>query len=233
MPKLTINGHAVEVPPGRTSSRRRGRSASSPALLLPSRPLDRRAVPPLHVDIEKTPRPTMPATPRRPTGWSCGPRPTASRDAQVDHGVPPDQPPARLPGVRPGGRVLAADLLHAARPLRPPHAGREGAQAEGRAPRPARHAGRGAVYPLLALRAVLRRGHAHGRARIFERGDYSEIGLFPGTELANKYSGNVVDICPVGALTDRDFRFAVRVWYLDSAKSICPGVRAAATSRCT
>jgi NADH-quinone oxidoreductase subunit G len=33
----------------------------------------------------------------------------------------------------------------------------------------------------------------------------------------------VIDICPVGALTDRDFRFAVRVWYLDTARSICPG----------
>src|SRR5439155_1015178 len=49
-----------------------------------------------------------------------------------------------------------------------------------------------------------------GELGIFDRGDHSEIGLFPGTELANKYSGNVVDICPVGALTDRDFRFAVR-----------------------
>ena len=58
---------------------------------------------------------------------------------------------------------------------------------------------------------------------IFDRGDHSEIGLFPGTELANPYSANVIDICPVGALTDRDFRFAVRVWYLETARSICPG----------
>src|SRR2546427_40902 len=62
-----------------------------------------------------------------------------------------------------------------------------------------------------------------GELGIFHRGDDSEIGLFPGKELVNKYSGNVVDICPVGALTDRDFRFAVRVWYLDSTASICPG----------
>ncbi|MGH7262636.1 MAG: molybdopterin-dependent oxidoreductase [Candidatus Rokuibacteriota bacterium] len=62
-----------------------------------------------------------------------------------------------------------------------------------------------------------------GELGIFERGDYSEIGLFPGRELSNPYSANVIDICPVGALTDRDFRFAVRVWYLETAKSICPG----------
>ncbi len=58
---------------------------------------------------------------------------------------------------------------------------------------------------------------------IFNRGDHSEIGLHPGKQLTNKYSGNVVDICPVGALTDRDFRFKCRVWYLGSTNSVCPG----------
>jgi NADH-quinone oxidoreductase subunit G len=62
-----------------------------------------------------------------------------------------------------------------------------------------------------------------GELGIFNRGDHSEIGLFPGQDLTNNYSGNVVDICPVGALTDRDFRFQVRVWYLDTARSICTG----------
>src|SRR5438552_3517102 len=62
-----------------------------------------------------------------------------------------------------------------------------------------------------------------GELGIFNRGDHSEIGLFPGAALDNAYSGNVVDICPVGALTDRDFRFQARVWYLDRAKSVCPG----------
>jgi NADH-quinone oxidoreductase subunit G len=62
-----------------------------------------------------------------------------------------------------------------------------------------------------------------GELGIFSRGDHSEIGLFPGQDLENNYSGNVVDICPVGALTDRDFRFQVRVWYLDTTKSICTG----------
>ncbi len=58
---------------------------------------------------------------------------------------------------------------------------------------------------------------------LVNRGDHSEITIFPGKELNNKYSGNVVDICPVGALTDRDFRFQCRVWYLDKQESICPG----------
>ncbi|MBI1734248.1 MAG: molybdopterin-dependent oxidoreductase [Candidatus Rokubacteria bacterium] len=62
-----------------------------------------------------------------------------------------------------------------------------------------------------------------GELGIFHRGDHSEIGLFPGRDLDNEYSGNVIDICPVGALTDRAFRFQVRVWYLDTTKSVCPG----------
>jgi len=62
-----------------------------------------------------------------------------------------------------------------------------------------------------------------GELGIFGRGDHSEIGLFPGAALENKYSGNVIDICPVGALTDRGFRFQVRVWYLDTTKSVCNG----------
>ncbi len=58
---------------------------------------------------------------------------------------------------------------------------------------------------------------------VFNRGDHSELDIYPGKELNNKYSGNVADICPVGALTDRDFRFKMRVWYLGSTESICPG----------
>jgi len=58
---------------------------------------------------------------------------------------------------------------------------------------------------------------------VYDRGHRSEIDLFPGTELNNPYSGNVVDICPVGALTDRDFRFQCRVWFLGRTPSICPG----------
>jgi NADH-quinone oxidoreductase subunit G len=62
-----------------------------------------------------------------------------------------------------------------------------------------------------------------GELGIFNRGDHAEIGLHPGRALDNKYSGCVVDICPVGALTDRDFRFKCRVWYLGSTSSVCPG----------
>jgi NADH-quinone oxidoreductase subunit G len=60
-----------------------------------------------------------------------------------------------------------------------------------------------------------------GEFGIFNRGDRAEVALYPGEQLDNPYSGNVVDICPVGALTDREFRFKARVWYLSSAPSVC------------
>ncbi len=58
---------------------------------------------------------------------------------------------------------------------------------------------------------------------VVERGDHSEIRTFPGQELDNPYSMNVTDICPVGALTTKDFRFKCRVWLLTSTDSICTG----------
>jgi NADH-quinone oxidoreductase subunit G len=60
-----------------------------------------------------------------------------------------------------------------------------------------------------------------GEFGIFGRGDRAQLALYPGQLLENPYSGNVVDICPVGALTDRDFRFKARVWYLSSAPTLC------------
>jgi NADH-quinone oxidoreductase subunit G len=58
---------------------------------------------------------------------------------------------------------------------------------------------------------------------IFNRGDRSEIGTVDGKTLDNQYSLNTVDICPVGALTSKDFRFRQRVWYLKDGNSICTG----------
>lgn len=56
-----------------------------------------------------------------------------------------------------------------------------------------------------------------------ERGDHTYIELFEGTQFDNPYSMNVVEICPVGALTSRDFRFKTRVWEMSFTDSICPG----------
>ncbi|MBX7210993.1 MAG: molybdopterin-dependent oxidoreductase [Verrucomicrobiaceae bacterium] len=54
-----------------------------------------------------------------------------------------------------------------------------------------------------------------------ERGSYTTLAVHPGKRLENNYSLNTVDICPVGALTSNDFRFQMRVWFLNETKSIC------------
>jgi len=65
-----------------------------------------------------------------------------------------------------------------------------------------------------------------GELGVFARGDRSTIDLFPGAELDNDYSMNVADICPVGALTTKDFRFKIRVWFLDDIPGVCAGCAA-------
>jgi NADH-quinone oxidoreductase subunit G len=57
---------------------------------------------------------------------------------------------------------------------------------------------------------------------VANRADHSEIDVFPGEPLENKLAGNVVDLCPVGALGSKDFLYKQRVWYLKSTDSVCP-----------
>ena len=64
--------------------------------------------------------------------------------------------------------------------------------------------------------------HTH-ELSIFNRGHYCELLPTEGMVVDNPYSGCLADICPVGALTDRDFRFKVRVWYLSKTESVCHG----------
>ncbi len=58
---------------------------------------------------------------------------------------------------------------------------------------------------------------------VANRGDRSVIETFPGVPLDNDYSMNVADICPVGALTTKDFRFKIRVWFLEDRPGVCTG----------
>jgi NADH-quinone oxidoreductase subunit G len=58
---------------------------------------------------------------------------------------------------------------------------------------------------------------------IFGRGSTEEIGVYPGVKLDNPYSGCVVDLCPVGALTDKEFRFKSRPWFLKETETVCAG----------
>lgn len=56
---------------------------------------------------------------------------------------------------------------------------------------------------------------------IFNRGDRSELRTFDEGALHNDYTGNLADICPVGALTAKDFRFQCRVWFLEKTPTVC------------
>jgi NADH-quinone oxidoreductase subunit G len=58
---------------------------------------------------------------------------------------------------------------------------------------------------------------------MMQRGDRATLSVAPGHALDNPYSLNTVDVCPVGALTSKDFRFAMRAWELAATSSICPG----------
>jgi NADH-quinone oxidoreductase subunit G len=77
---------------------------------------------------------------------------------------------------------------------------------------------------ILCTRCVrfLRRVTGTGELGVFERGVKAEIGTGEGEEIKNNYSGNLVDICPVGAITDGDFRFKTRVWFMEKRRTVCP-----------
>jgi NADH-quinone oxidoreductase subunit G len=58
---------------------------------------------------------------------------------------------------------------------------------------------------------------------IIGRGDHARVSTMPNRKLSNPYAMNVIDLCPVGAMTSGDFRFKQRVWFLTSTPSICQG----------
>jgi NADH-quinone oxidoreductase subunit G len=58
---------------------------------------------------------------------------------------------------------------------------------------------------------------------VAQRGHKAYIDTFPGRDLDHAFRGNIVDVCPVGALVHEDFVFKARAWDMDSAPGICPG----------
>lgn len=59
--------------------------------------------------------------------------------------------------------------------------------------------------------------------QVINRGSGEQIDIFPGEPCNNKLAGNVVDLCPVGALCSKDFLYQQRVWWLHVKDSVCPG----------
>jgi len=58
---------------------------------------------------------------------------------------------------------------------------------------------------------------------IIGRGNDARVSTMPGHKMHSPYAMNIIDLCPVGALTSKDFRFRQRVWFMHSSKSICHG----------
>ncbi|HMA53844.1 MAG TPA: 2Fe-2S iron-sulfur cluster-binding protein, partial [Acidobacteriota bacterium] len=77
---------------------------------------------------------------------------------------------------------------------------------------------------ILCTRCVrfLRQVTRTGELGITERGLLSEVAIYDEKPVDNNYSGNLVDICPVGAITAEDFRFKTRTWFLARRPSVCP-----------
>ncbi|MFO0957859.1 MAG: hypothetical protein U0800_10430 [Isosphaeraceae bacterium] len=61
----------------------------------------------------------------------------------------------------------------------------------------------------------------HGRLQVMRRGDHAEIAVFPDNPLDNPLAGNVVDLCPVGALLDKDFLHKQRFWFTTKHDTVC------------
>jgi NADH-quinone oxidoreductase subunit G len=61
-------------------------------------------------------------------------------------------------------------------------------------------------------------GRVHG---VMNRGDHAEISTYIEKAIDNDFSGNVIDVCPVGALTDKTYRFKSRVWFSKPMDAHC------------
>ena len=66
------------------------------------------------------------------------------------------------------------------------------------------------MLPLCNVADQITDQRVHG---VLDRGDHSEISTYITKAVDNDFSGNMIDVCPVGALTDKTFRFKNRVWF--------------------
>ena len=135
------------------------------------------------------------------------------------------QSSARLPGVRQGRRVHAAGLQLPLRQRREPDGRRQ--------EHPPNKDYIGEHITLFTDRCIMcsrcvrftREISGTAELQVISRGHHSEIDIFPGEPVNNKLAGNVVDLCPVGALCSKDFLYKQRVWFLKDAEERLPRVQ--------
>lgn len=73
-------------------------------------------------------------------------------------------------------------------------------------------------YRCVAVANQLTNKRVHG---VLNRGEHAEISTYIENAIENDFSGNMIDVCPVGALTDKTFRFKSRVWFLKPMEASC------------
>ena len=73
-------------------------------------------------------------------------------------------------------------------------------------------------YRCVEVANQLTEKRVHG---VLNRGEHAEISTYIEGAIENDFSGNMIDVCPVGALTDRTFRFKSRVWFLKPMDASC------------
>ena len=132
----------------------------------------------------------------------------ADKAQQGDHGVPADQPPARLPGLRQGRRVPAAEPGDEQRPRRVPVRG----AVKRTFPKPINISAQVLLDRercVLCARCTRFSEQIAGDPFIalVERGALQQVGIYEKEPFESYFSGNTIQICPVGALTSAEYRF--------------------------
>ena len=136
-------------------------------------------------------------------------------------GVPAAEPPAGLPGLRSRRRMPAAGSGARLRPGREPFHRGQAHVPEADPDVAVDRAGSRALRAVRPLHPVLRRDQRRPVPRVVCARGGERVSIAAGEDLRSPFSGNVVQICPVGALTATPYRFVARPFDLTSADTVC------------
>ena len=235
MVTVTIDGRAHQFPKGTNLLEACNQvGCNVPVLLLPRGPLLAGRVPPVSGRREGAAEagPLLLHASRRQDGGHDELAEGAGHPAP-DARVHAAQPSHRLPDLRQGGRVHAAEaLLRLGRDSRVDGIKVHKDKVVDLGPHSCSTRSAASCAPAASASATRSRGVAPAHD-VANRGDHEVLTTAPGQQLDNPYSLNTVDVCPVGALTSKDFRFEMRAWELSRRRRCAPAARPAATSRST
>ena len=172
--------------------------------------------------------------------WPPAPRPVADgmvvntqltsagrrQGAAGHHGAAADQPPARLPGLRQGRRVPAAEPGDDQRPRRVPVRRASSAPSPSRSTSPRRCCSTASAACSCARCTRFSEQIAGDPfIELLERGALQQVGIYEDEPFESYFSGNTIQICPVGALTGAAYRFRSRPFDLVSTPGVVRALR--------